>query len=482
MTMESVSAGVMRLPSSDTARPRSIVVLPFANIGGDKEHDYFSDGLTEDLTDALANLEGLRVASRTSAFDPKLQNRDIREIATRLNVDTVLQGSVRMAGGRLRVSAQLINGADGYHIWSQRFDRQMADVFEVQDEIARAIADKLRGTLVSSSPAPLIKRYTDDVDAYNLYLKGRYYWNRRYEGGIQKALTYFNQALERSRGYALADSGVADCFSILAFYNYVSPREGFGKAEVAAQKALAIDEELAEAHTSLGLVRTFFDWDFEAGEREFRRSIQLNPRYGTAHYWYGLHEIVVGRSASAIASLKRASEAEPLSVNFNGGVALLSYYARQYDEAIDAAQRTLELEPLFGPAHAFLGWTYAQQGKYEDAIAEWQQTVTVLGGAPAAVASLAQIYALAGQRTEALKILHELDELRSHRYVSSYHVAAVHVALQQNDQAMAWLERAQEERSNWLPFIRVDPMLDPLRGHQRFRSIEASVFQKSAKV
>lgn len=381
-----------------------------------------------------------------------------------------------MSGTRLRVSAQLINAVDGYHIWSQRFDREMSDVFEVQDEIARSIADKLRGTLVSGTSTPVIKRYTDDVDAYNLYLKGRYYWNRRYEGGIQKALTFFNQALERAPAYALAYSGVADCFSILAFYNYLAPREGFRKAEAAADKALDIDEELAEAHTSLGLVRTFYEWDFEAGEREFLRSIALNQRYGTAHYWYGLHEIVVGRLASASASLKRACEAEPLSVNFNGAVALLSYYARQYDEAIEAAEKTLELEPLFGPAHAFLGWSYAQKGNYEGAIAEWQQAVKLLGGVPAAVASLAQVHALAGQRTEALKIVQELDDLRAQRYISSYHIAGVHAALQQNDEALLWLERARKERSNWLTFIRVDPMMDPLRNDARFRSIEASIF------
>lgn len=462
-------------------RPRSIAVLPFANMSDDAENEYFSDGLAEELTNALAGIEGLKVASRTSAFAFKAQNVDIRDVASRLNVETVLEGSVRRSGTRLRITAQLINADDGYHLWSQRYDRDMADVFAVQDEIASSIAATLKGKLVDGAAAPTIKRYTDDIEAYNLYLKGRYYWNRRYEGVLQKALECFNKALERAPQYALAYSGIADCFSILAFYNYVAPRDGFARAEAAAERALAIDDELAEAHASLGLVRTFFEWDFEAGEREFRRSIQLNPRYGTGHYWYAAHEMALGRCEASLASLKRACEAEPVSANFSAAVALMSYFARRFDDAIEAALRALDLDALFGPAHAFLGWAYTEKAMYDEATAAWEETMTLLGGLPTATAALARTHALAGRRDQARQLLRDLDEIRSRRYVSSYHVAGVHVALGEHDDAIAWLDRAREERSNWLAFLRVDPVLDPLRGDHRLQAIDAAVFRDRAE-
>jgi TolB-like protein/Tfp pilus assembly protein PilF len=458
------------------SRVPSIAVLPFANLSDDKDNEYFSDGLNQELTVALATIEGLKVASRTSVLALKGEGLDVREIAARLNVEHVLEGSVRKAGNRLRIVTQLIAATDGCLLWSQRYERDLAEVFAVQDEIACTIVDTLKGTLMRRAASPLIKRYTEDVEAYNLYLKGRYYWNHRYEGFLHKALDHFKQALDRAPQYALAHAGVADCFNILAFYNYLEPREGFRKAEVAAEKALAIDEELAEPHASLGLVRTFFDWNFDAGEREFQRSIQLNPQYGTAQFWYGAHEMALGRPERSLDLLKRAWEADPLCATFSGGSAFVSYLARRYGDAIAAGRRTLELDPLFAPAHAFLGWAYTETGSYDEAIASWQLAIRLLGGLPTATAALARTLALAGKSDEALRLLDDLAATASQRYVSPYQVAAAHAALGQRSEAIAWLERAVEDRNNWLAFARVDPAMDPLRDEPRFQSIEARVF------
>jgi serine/threonine-protein kinase len=458
------------------ARVPSIAVLPFADMSRDKENEYFGDGLAEELTSALAGVEGLKVASRTSAFAFKRQERDIREIARLLNVDAVLEGSVRRVGGRVRISAQLVKAADGFHLWAERFDRDMADIFALQDEIAARITEALKGRLISPGSAPVVRRYTDDVEAYNLYLKGRYYWNRRHEGVLQKALECFNQAIARAPDYAPAWSGVADCFNILAFYFYVAPRDGFSKAKAAAERALAIDDSLAEAHSSLGLIHTFFDWAFEDGEREFRKAILLNPRYGTAHFWYAMHEMVLGRADESVASLKLACEAEPLSASFSGAVAFTSYFARRYDEAIEAAQRTLELEPHFGPAHAYLAWAYTDAGRYDLAVGAWGQAVAVLGRIPQIVASFGRCHALAGRSDEALAVLGQLETMRGTRYVSSYHVAGLLAALGRTNEAVGELERAVEERNNWLPFMRVDPAMDPLRDDARFAATVERVF------
>jgi serine/threonine-protein kinase len=478
-TVVRTDAAVGRRSASVVRRVPSIAVLPFANLSDDKDNEYFSDGLTQELTVALATIEGLKVASRTSVLALRAEGRDVRDIAARLNVDHVLEGSVRKAGNRLRIATQLVAATDGCQLWSHQYERDLAEVFAVQDEIACTIVDTLKGTLMRRAASPLVKRYTEDVEAYNLYLKGRYYWNHRYEGFLHKALDHFKQALDRAPQYALAHAGVADCFNILAFYNYLDPREGFRKAEVAAEKALAIDDGLAEAHASLGLVRTFFDWNFQAGEREFQRAIHLSPRYGTAQFWYGAHEMALGRTEQSLGLLKHAWDADPLCATFSGGSAFMSYLARRYDEGIELGRRTLELDPLFAPAHAFLAWAYTESRRYEEAISSWQLAIRLLGGLPTATAALARTFALADRRTEAVGLLGDLAAVASQRYVSPYHVGAAHAALGQRSEAIAWLERAREDRNNWLVFARVDPAMDPLRDDSRFRSIEARVFEGS---
>jgi serine/threonine-protein kinase len=445
----------------------SIAVLPLANLSGDEANEYFSDGLSEDLINALANISGLNVASRTSAFFFKGKEMDIREIASTLGVETVLEGSVRKAGNRIRVTAQLINAADGYHIWSQSYDRDLEDVFAIQDEISRTIAETLEVKLLHSGDRPLVRPHTQDIEAYNLYLQGRYHWNRRYRGGMQAAMRFFQQAMGKDPSFALPYSGLADSLAILAFYNYLPPNEAFPKSKAAAEGALRIDDTIAEAHSSLAFVKTFYDWDWEGGDRGFVAALEREPNYGTAHWWYASALMVRGRPEDSDRELRLALEAEPLSAIIVGGASFHFYFRRQYDRALKQARRSLELDPAFGPSHAFLGWCYLELGDFEAAVAEWRRTIDLMENVALVQAMLGVTYARCGNEKEARKTLAELIEQSRSRHISPYHLAILCTALGETDDAFDWLEKAYQGRNNWLPFLRLDPGIDPLRGDPR---------------
>jgi len=310
----------------------SIAVLPFTNLSVDKEQEYFCDGMAEEIISALTHVEGLHIVARTSAFAFKGEKLDVREIGKRLNVGTVLEGSVRKAGNRLRISAQLINVADGYHLWSEKYDRDMEDIFAIQDEISLAIVDKLKVKLLGEEKAALVKRYTDNLEAYSLYLKGRYHWSKRTPEGIKKAIQHFKQVIEKDPNYALAHAGLADCYSMLEQARVLPAKEAFPKAKAAVTKALEIDETLAEAHTSLAFVRWYYDWDWAGAEKEFLRAIELNPNYPTGHQWYAVYLAEMGRPAEAISEIKKAQELDPLLVIINIASAWILICARQYDQ------------------------------------------------------------------------------------------------------------------------------------------------------
>ena len=350
--------GVTRTQATAAKPMPSIAVLPFTDLSAAKDQDYFCDGMAEEVINALTKLESLRVVARTSAFVFKDKREDIREIGRKLNVETLLEGSVRKAGNKLRVTAQLINVSDGYHLWSEKYDRDMADIFAIQDEISLAIVDKLKVKLLRDEKTALVKRYTDNLEAYNLYLKGRYHWNKRTPEGLTKAIEYLRQVTEKDPGYALAYAGLADCYSMLEQAHVLPAKEAFPEAKKMAAKALQIDETLAEAHNSLAYVRWKYDWDWVGAEREFLRAFELNPNYATGHQWYAVYLADMGQTDEAIKEIKKAQELDPLSLIINIASASILTCARQYDQAIEQCRKTLDMDPNFVVAHLPLGWIY----------------------------------------------------------------------------------------------------------------------------
>ncbi|MEE8112753.1 MAG: hypothetical protein V3T23_00220, partial [Nitrososphaerales archaeon] len=450
------------------APPASVAVLPFVNMSADPENEYFSDGMTEELINVLSKVEGLRVASRTSAFAFKGKQEDIREIGDKLNVTTILEGSVRKAGSKLRITAQLINIADGYHLWSQTYERDMEDVFAIQDEISRTIVGKLKVKLVGGRDRPLVKRYTDNLEAYNLYLKGRFYWNKWTEEGGRKAIEFFQRAVEKDPAYASAYAGLADSYAVLGSYSFVPPKEAYPRAEAAASKALELDENLAEAHTSMGLVRFFYDWDWSTAEREFKRAIELNRGYATAHHAYAVYLTAMERFDEAITEMKRAQELDPLSLPISAFVGWVYFHARQYDLAREHCWRTLELDPNFPAPRFMLGETYLAQSMTEEAIAEIRKGIALSGDSQEAMPVLGYAFAVSGRRDEALKIVEQLKERSRQGYVPMDDIALVYIGLGMRDQAFEWMQKAYEERSGSMVFLKVDPVWDSLRSDPRF--------------
>ena len=444
-------------------RVPSIAVLAFANMSAG-ENDYFSEGLSEDLTNALARIPGLKVASRTSAFFFKGKQQDIREIASALGVETVLEGSVRKSGNRIRVTAQLINAADGYHIWSESYDRSVEDVFAIQDEVSRTIAETLEVKLLGPQQQSLAPRHTKNIEAYNLYLQGRYHWNRRYKGGMQAAIRFFQQAKEKDPTFALPYAGLADALAILGFYNYLPPKEAFPKAKAAAEAALGLNNTLVEAHASLAFIKAFYDWDWDGGDSEFAMALKLEPNYAMTHWWYASALLVRGRHEESDRELQLALKAEPYSGIISGGAAFHYYYRRRYDLGLAQARRSLELDPTFGPSHAFEAYCYLELGHYDEAVVKWRKSAELMENVSQVRAMLGITYARSGKEMEARGVLLELIEQSRSTWISPYHIALLCAAIGEIDEAFDWLERAYEGRSAWLPFLEVDPSVDPLRG------------------
>ncbi len=458
-----VETGTWREPTSKPQPSPSIAVLPFANLTADPEQEYFCDGMAEEIINALTHVEGLHVVARTSAFLFKDRKEDIREIGRKLNVGTLLEGSVRKAGNRLRISAQLINVANRYHLWSERYDRELTDVFAIQDEISLAVVEGLKVKLLRREKVAIVKRHTQDLDAYNLYLKGRYHWNKRYEEGLRKGLEYFQQAIAKDPDYALAYIGIADCYNVLGAHGYLPPNETYPKAKTATFKALEIDDTLAETHASLGICNLYYDWDWPAAKGRFKRAIELNPGYATAHHWYAIYLSSMGRVEEAIAEMKRAQRLDPLSLIINAATGWMFYLARQYKQAIEECRKALELDPDFTSALWTIGQAYEQQGKYEEAIAMFEKAGTGR--------TLAHCYAVAGKRDRALKVLNELEELSKQGYVDPYDTALIYSGLGESDQAFEWLEKAYKEHDSRLLKLKVEPALDSLRSDPRFAAL-----------
>ncbi len=449
----------------------SIAVLPFANMSNDPENEYFCDGLAEELIGALAKVEGLKVAARTSAFSFKGKDANVEEIGRVLHVDTVLEGSVRKSGERLRIMVQLVSASGGYHLWSERYDRVMRDIFDVQDEITLSVAETLKVKLLGAGKAVVLKRHTDDSEAYHLYLKGRFYWNKRTAEAFEKAIGYFNQAIERDPDYAPAYAGLADTYVLLPIFAAGSPRDSFTKAEAAARRALEIDELLAEAHTALAHALIKNDWNFAESNREFLRAIELNPAYPTARQWYGLHHLAAtGRFDEAIAEGRLAQQLDPLSLITNAELGVIYIMARQYDRAVEQLRKTHEMDQGFYYAHWRLGTAYVVKGSFQDAILEYQRA-RQLNDDPQVLALLGHAYAASGERGEGLKTLDQLVVISKQRYVSAYSFVLIYEALGEKDRAFQWLEQGYQNRDWQMNQLKVDPMLDDLRTDARFTDL-----------
>jgi serine/threonine protein kinase/Tfp pilus assembly protein PilF len=449
----------------------SIAVLPFVNMSAEPEQEYFCEGMAEELINALTQMSGLRVASRTSAFQFKEKGYNIHKVGKELNVKTVLEGSVRKAGNRLRITAQLVNTEDGFHLWSEKFDRDMEDIFAIQDEISLKIVENLKVKLFGGEKNKLLKRHTVDQEAYQLYLKGRYFWNRRHKVGYQKAIENFQQAIEKDPLYPLPYIGIADCYNLLGCYGVIPPTEAYPLAHSAIKKALEIDDTLGEAYASLGWIKMFFNWDWQAAEREFRQAIYINPNYSWAQTWYGLCHMITGQFEKAINETKRGQELDPLEIMTNAMVGLAYYVARQYDKAIDQCGKTIEMDPNVSLVYLFQGVAYLEKSMWKEAISTFKKLVSLSGGSSFSIGYLGMTYAMSGQKDRALEMFKQLQKLSKERYVSSFHKALIYIGLDQKDKVFELLQKAYVEKESFLALFKTWPQFDNLRSDPRFEDL-----------
>jgi TolB-like protein/Tfp pilus assembly protein PilF len=468
---------VFKIWMKPSATLKSIAVLPFENRSRDPENLYFTEGVQDEILTRLAKVADLKVISRTSTQKFKSSPEDLTHIAQQLGVANILEGSVQKSEDQVRVNVQLINATTNAHLWGETFDRKLTDIFAVESEIAKSIADRLQAKLTGSEAHAISARPTENTEAYQLYLKGRFFWNKRTGPDLRKALEYFQQAIDKDPRYALAYAGLADTYVLLSPYGSGTPADSFPAAKKAARKAIELDETLGEAHASLAQVLGTYDFDFAESIREFERAIALNPNYATAHHWFGNATLlIVGEFDRAIAEGKRARELDPLSVIINADLGADYAVARRYDEAVEQLRKALEMEPRFYYTHWNLGEVLQLKGDLAGALAEYQQAAQ-LDDDPLIIALIAQAHALMGRREEAIKLLEQLEEMSQQRFVSDYSFAIVHIALGEKQKAIDWMERAYDNRAGPdVAFIKVDPLFDPLRGDPRFEALVAKVF------
>jgi TolB-like protein/DNA-binding winged helix-turn-helix (wHTH) protein/Flp pilus assembly protein TadD len=450
---------------------RSLAVLPLDNLSADASQNYFADGMTEELITDLAQISALRVISRTSVMVYKGARKPLPQIARELNVDAVVEGTVLRSGDQVRITAQLIEASTDKHLWSQSYEGELRDTLALQNKVARAIADQIRINLTPQEQAALKNVQVVNPQAYESYLKGRYFWNKRTADSLKVALAYFNQAIEEDAKYAQAYSGLADTYALLGDWQYavMTPKEAFPKAKAAAIKALELDSALGEAHNSLAFVLDGFDWDFDSGGKEFRRAIELNPGYATAHHWYAWHLSLLGRYDEAIAEMRKAENLDPLSLIINADLAELLVLAHSYDESIQQSRKTIEMDANFALAHNQLAQAYLQKHMYDEAVAELQKAVQLSGGSPTCIANLARAYVVSGKRSEAVKLLTELKKRSNPGYSNASEIAMIYASLGDTAQAMNWLEQGYEERFN--PGVLLRPGFDHLRSDPRFQNL-----------
>jgi TolB-like protein/DNA-binding winged helix-turn-helix (wHTH) protein/Flp pilus assembly protein TadD len=460
----------MRAKSS--SRRAVLAVLPFDNLSRDPDQEFFSEGLTEEMITQLGKLnpEHLTVIARGSVATYKGSSLTINQIGRELHADYVVQGSVRRASDRVRITVQLIQVRDQADLWAESYDRELKDILALQDSVARTIANQIHITLSAEQQTRLARPRSLDPEAYEAYLKGRYYWNKRTANSLQKASFYFQQAVTKDPAYSAAYSGLADCNSGLAWHGFMSPAEALPTAYAAALKAIEIDPWSAEAHASLALILDH-RWDWPGAEAEFKRALQLDPQYANAHHWYGDHLSIQARHDEALIEAKKALELDPLNLMIGTWVGLRYYLARKYDRAIEQSRNTIDLDPNFAAAHLVLGENYAQIRQPKEALAELEIAAKLSGNSPLYLAQVAVADALAGRKTEAVRILAQLQKISSKRYVSPYGMAQIYAALNDKEQTFKWLQAAYDDRAVWMSYLAVDPVFDRFRSDQRFQDL-----------
>jgi serine/threonine protein kinase/Tfp pilus assembly protein PilF len=459
----------------DTKSPQwesSVAVLPFTNLSGDPDQEYFCDGITEELINSLTRINKLRVIARTSSFMFKGKHEDIREIGRKLNVDTLLEGSVRKSGDRLRISAQLVDASDGSHIWSERFDREMEDIFKIQDEISLAIADKLKVRLLGEERIGLVKRSTENTDAYSLYLRGRFFWNRRTPEGLSRSLDFFKEAIEIDPRFALAYAGSATTYTLLAIYDYLPASKAYQKAKENALKALDIDNTISEAHTTMARIKDFYEWDWQGAKAEFEKAIELNPSDADTIHKFSHLLTEMGHHDESIKAMNRALDLEPLAIEINSCLGMNLYLARRYDEAIEQLNKASELDPHYFDPYGWMGMALVQSEKYQEAF----DVLKKAEGFPEIRYRMigAQVYAnaVAGNSSRAEEKLGQLMGISEKESVEPYFIAWAYVGLEQNDRALDYLEKAFEIRSCFMRMlVKVDPWFDSLQSEPRFAAL-----------
>jgi DNA-binding winged helix-turn-helix (wHTH) protein/TolB-like protein/Tfp pilus assembly protein PilF len=448
----------------------SIAVLPFSLIGGGSGDEYLKLGMADALITRLGNIHKIVLRPTSAVRKYVSHEQDSIMLGQKLGVDVVLEGAIRRRGRYVRITVQLVSVSGGTTLWAGRFDEKFTDIFAVEDSISEQVAEALILKLTSDEKRRLTRRYTEDVEAYQAYLKGRYFWNKRTEEGMRKGVECFRQAIETDPLYALAYAGLADSYNLLGIYSGSAPRETFPKAKAAAVKALEIDDALAEAHTSLAFVLQYFDWDWARAEREYRRALELNPDYATAHHWYANYLITMGRHAEAMEEMRLAQRLDPLSTIIEGNIGNHLYYTRRYDRAMEHFRKMLEMEPDFYGTHTNLGGVYEQKGMYGEAISEFEKALALDDNLPTR-AWLGHAYALAGMTAAAHEVIGDLEERAQSRYISPYDIAVIYVGLGDVGRAFAWLEKAYQDRSDSLVWLAVDPRLDGIRGDPRLTDL-----------
>lgn len=458
-------------PAAGTYHIRSLAVLPLEDHSGEPGDEYFADGMTEALITCLAKIRALRVISRTSAMQYRGARKSLPQIATELNVDAVIEGSVLRSGDRVRIAAQLIHASTDQHLWAESYERDFKDVLSLQSEIAQRIADEVRVTVTPQERETLKRARQVNSEAHEHYLMGRYHWNKRSEQSVKKAVTHFQQAIDSDPTYAQGYAGLADCYNILGYYNSLSPRDAYPKGRAAATKALQLDPLLAEPHATLGVVKRDFEWDWAGAEEDFQRAIERNPSYVEVHHWRSTLLSLLERHDEGLLEKRKALAMDPLSVVITTDLARMFYFHREYDRAIAQYRAALELDPSFSVAHVWLAQAFQQKGQFDEAIAELQTGVRLSGESGYSLSRLAYGHAVAGNRDEARAVLTQVTTLATRKYVSAYDIAMVYAGLQDVDEAFARFEEALEQRSVWLGYLRVEPQLDPLRNDARFHDL-----------
>ena len=450
---------------------RSLAVLPLENLSGDPAQDYFAEGMTDELITRLAQISALRVISRTSVMTYKSVRKSLPEIARELNVDAVVEGSVSRSGERIRITAQLIQVPADTHMWAQTYDQDFKDTLALQSKVARDISEQIQVTLNRQEQAALVKSRTVNPEAYEDYLKGRYFWNKRTGDALNKAIEYFSDAIKADPTYAEAYTGLADSYALSGDWEYgiLSPRDAFPQAKAAATKALELDDSLGEAHTSLAFALDLYGWDWDTAEQEYKLALKLNPGYATAHHWYAWHLMVTGRNSEGILELRKAENLDPLSLIISADIADAFCIAHRYDESVQQSKKTLEMDPHFAVAHYELGQAFAQKHMHDDAIAEFKRAIDLSGHSGAFDSNLAYVYALSGHKEKAIQIAKDLEARQDQNPSADANVALIYVGLGDQDQAMILLNKAYEARFN--PSILLRPAFDPLRSDARFQDL-----------